>query len=48
MSSRRAVSLGVLATAGLAVGPSLAAADLKTIDPPPPWKDDGKPLAQAV
>jgi len=48
MLSRRAVNLGILATAGLAVGPTLAAAEFKTIDLPPPWKDGGKPLAQAV
>src|SRR5271157_5800010 len=49
MLSRRTVNLGILATAGLAVGPTLAAAsDLKAIELPPPWKDGGKPLAQAV
>jgi nitroreductase len=49
MLSRRAVNLGILATAGLAARATrVAAADLKTIDLPPPWKDGGKPLAQAV
>jgi len=49
MLSRRTLNLGILATAGLAVGPTLAAAsDLKAIELPPPWKDGGKPLAQAV
>ena len=49
MLSRRAVNLGILATAGLAAGATrVAAAELKTIDLPPPWKDGGKPLAQAV
>ncbi len=49
MLSRRAVNLGILATAGLAARVTrVAAADLKTIDLPPPWKDGGKPLAQAV
>ncbi len=48
MSSRRAVNLGILAAAGLAAGPTPAAADLKTVDLPPPWRDGGKPLAQAV
>jgi nitroreductase len=48
MLSRRAVNLGILATAALAAGPTRAAAELKTIDLPPPWKDGGKPLAQAV
>jgi nitroreductase len=49
MLSRRAVNFGILATAGLAAGVTgVAAADLKSIDLPPPWKDGGKPLAQAV
>jgi nitroreductase len=49
MLSRRAVNLGILATAALAARPTLTvAADLRTIDLPPPWKDGGKPLAQAV
>jgi nitroreductase len=49
MLSRRAVNLGILATAGLAARATLAtAADLKTIVLPPPWKDGGRPLAQAV
>ena len=49
MLSRRAVSFGILASVGLAAGPDRAvAADLKIIDLPPPWKDGGKPLAQAV
>jgi len=49
MLSRRAVNLGILATAALAARPPLTvAADLRTIDLPPPWKDGGKPLAQAV
>ena len=50
MLSRRTVNLGILATAGLATAPTqaAAAADLKAIDLPPPWKDGGKPLAQAV
>jgi Nitroreductase family len=49
MLSRRTVNLGILSTAGLAGGPTLiAAADMKTIDLPPPWKDGGKPLAQVV
>jgi nitroreductase len=48
MLSRRAVNLGILATAALAAGPTRAAAELKTIDLPPPWKDGGKPLAQAI
>ncbi len=48
MLTRRTVNFGILAAAGLAVGPSLAAAELKTIDLPAPWKDGGKPLAQAV
>ena len=49
MLSRRAVNLGILATAGLAArATGVGAADLKTIDLPPPWKDGGKPLAQAV
>jgi nitroreductase len=49
MLSRRAVNLGILATAGLAAGATrVAAAELRTIDLPPPWKDGGKPLAQAV
>jgi len=49
MLSRRAVNLGILATAALAARPTLTvAADLRTIDLPPPWKDGGRPLAQAV
>ena len=49
MLTRRAVNLGILATAGLAArGTQVAAAELKTIDLPPPWKDGGKPLAQAI
>jgi hypothetical protein len=36
MLSRRAVNLGILATAGVAAGPKLAAAELKTIDLPLP------------
>ena len=48
MLTRRTVNFGILAAAGLAVGPSLAATELKTIDLPAPWKDGGKPLAQAV
>jgi nitroreductase len=49
MLSRRTVSLGILASVGLAAGPGrVVAADLKVIDLPEPWKDGGKPLAQAV
>ena len=49
MLSRRTMSFSLLASVGLAVGPSrLVAADLKVIDLPEPWKDGGKPLAQAV
>ncbi|MGA2792898.1 MAG: nitroreductase family protein [Roseiarcus sp.] len=49
MLSRRTVNLGILAAAGLAAGPTAAAAtDLRAIELPPPWKDAGKPLAQAV
>ena len=48
MLSRRAVGLGILASAGLARGRPAAAAELKTIDLPPPWKDGGKPLAEAL
>ncbi len=49
MLSRRAVNLGILATAGLAAGATrVAAAEPTPIDLPPPWKDGGKPLAQAV
>jgi hypothetical protein len=48
MLTRRAVNLGILASAGLAAGPTLAAAELKTIDLPTPWKDGGRPLAQAI
>ncbi len=49
MLSRRAVNLGILATAGLAAGVTrVAAAEPTTIDLPPPWKDGGKPLAQAA
>ncbi|MFZ1965038.1 MAG: nitroreductase family protein [Roseiarcus sp.] len=49
MLSRRAVNLGILATAGLAARATMAtAADLKTIVLPPPWKDGGRPLAQAA
>ena len=49
MLSRRTVNLGILATVGLAAGSDRAlAADLKVIDLPQPWKDGGKPLAQAV
>jgi nitroreductase len=49
MLSRRTVSLGLLASVGLAVGLSrLVAADLKVIDLPAPWKDGGMPLAQAA
>jgi len=49
MLSRRAVSFGILASVGLAAGPGrVVAADLKVIDLPAPWKDGGKPLAQAV
>jgi hypothetical protein len=49
MLSRRAVNLGVLASVGLAAGASRAVAvDLKVVDLPRPWKDGGKPFAQAV
>ena len=49
MLSRRTVNLGILATVGLAAGAGrVAAADLKVIELPQPWKDGGKPLAQAV
>ena len=49
MLSRRTVNLGILASVGLAAGADrVIAADLKAIDLPAPWKDGGKPLAQAV
>ena len=49
MLSRRTVNLGILATVGLAAGAGrVAAADQKIVDLPAPWKDGGKPLAQAV
>ncbi len=49
MLSRRTVNLGILANVGLAAGAGrVAAADLRVIDLPAPWKDGGKPLAQAV
>jgi nitroreductase len=49
MLSRRTASFGLLASAGLAAGAGrVVAADLKVIDLPAPWKDGGKPLAQAV
>jgi len=49
MLSRRTVSFGLLASVGLAAGAGrVVAADLKVIDLPAPWKDGGKPLAQAV
>lgn len=49
MLSRRIVNLGILSTVGFGAAPALAAtADLKKIDLPPPWKDGGKPLAQAL
>jgi nitroreductase len=49
MMSRRNVSLGLLSGAGLAAIPVVAAAaELKTIDLPPPWTDGGRPLAQAL
>lgn len=49
MLSRRTVNLGILASAGLAVGAGgVVAADLKVIELPAPWKDGGKPLAQAA
>jgi nitroreductase len=49
MLSRRTVNLGILATVGLAAGAGrVSGADLKIIDLPAPWKDGGKPLAQAV
>ena len=49
MLSRRTVNLGILASVGLAADVGRAvAADLKVVDLPQPWKDGGKPLAQAV
>jgi nitroreductase len=43
------MNLGILASVGLAAGPGrVIAADLKVIDLPQPWKDGGKPLAQAA
>ena len=49
MLSRRAVNLGILASVGLVAGAGRGvAADLKVIDLPEPWKDGGKPLAQAA
>jgi nitroreductase len=49
MLSRRTVSFGLLASAGLAASSGrVVAADLKVIDLPAPWKDGGMPLAQAA
>jgi hypothetical protein len=49
MLSRRTVSFGLMASVGLAASPGrVGAADLRVIDLPAPWKDGGKPLAQAV
>jgi len=48
MLTRRSVNFGILATA-LAAGAGFAdAAELKTIDLPPPWKEGGKPLAEVI
>ena len=49
MLTRRALNLGILASAGLVVaGAPAAGEDVKVIDLPAPWKDGGKPLAQAL
>ena len=49
MLSRRTVNFGILASVGLAAGPSGVVADgLKAVDLPEPWKDGGKPLAEAM
>ncbi len=49
MLIRRALNLGILASAGLVAAAAPAAgADMKVIDLPAPWKDGGKPLAQAL
>jgi hypothetical protein len=50
MFTRRNINLGLLASAGLVatLGSAAAAAEVKTIALPPPWKDGGKPLAQAL
>ena len=49
MLTRRTVNLGILASVAAAAGPNSAgAADLKVVDLPEPWKDGGKPLAQAM
>jgi len=45
MMSRRVVGLGILASAGLGVA---EAAEVKTLDLPPPWKTGGTPLADAL
>src|SRR5271157_775927 len=49
MLTRRALNLGILASAGLVAAAAPASGgDVKVIDLPAPWKDGGKPLAQAV
>jgi nitroreductase len=49
MLTRRTLNLGILASAGLAAAAAPAAgAEAKVIDLPAPWKDGGKPLAQAL
>lgn len=48
MLTRRSVNFGIFATA-VAAGAGFAdAAELKTIDLPPPWKEGGKPLAELI
>ena len=49
MLTRRALNLGILASAGLVVAAAPASGrDVKVIDLPVPWNDGGKPLAQAL
>ena len=49
MLTRRALNLGILASAGLVAAAAPAASeDVKVIDLPSPWNDGGKPLAQAL